>query len=95
MFIVMTFPMKTSVLDNFPLCPPAHPPLKDANFIFIVVSLSLSHKQISWSRNLLFMSTSLASSHNSKQARGASRASIQCIERPLLGSDKVALHLLH
>ena len=34
--------MKNSVLDNFPLCPPAHPPpLKNANFIFIVVSLSL------------------------------------------------------
>ena len=43
MFFVMTFPMKNSVLDNFPLCPPAHPPpLKSANFIFIVVSLSLS-----------------------------------------------------
>ena len=35
--------MKNSVLDNYPLCPPAHPPpLKSANFIFIVVSLSLS-----------------------------------------------------
>ena len=33
--------MKNSVLDNFPPCPPAHPPLKSANFIFIVVSLSL------------------------------------------------------
>ena len=38
----MMFPMKNSVLDNFPLCPPAHPPpLKSVNFIFIVVSLSL------------------------------------------------------
>ena len=37
----MTFPMKNSVLDNFPPCPPAQPPLKSANFIFIVVSLSL------------------------------------------------------
>ena len=37
----MTFPTKkTSVLDDFPLCPKA-PPLKTANFIFIVVSPSL------------------------------------------------------
>ena len=34
----MTFPMKNSVLDHFPSWPPAHPPLKSANFIFIVVS---------------------------------------------------------
>ena len=34
--------MKNSVLDNFPPCPPAHPPWKVQNFIFIVVSLSLS-----------------------------------------------------
>ena len=40
----MTFPMKNSVLDNFPPCPPAHP-LKSANFIFIVVSLSLTQKK--------------------------------------------------
>ena len=33
--------MKNSVLDNFPPCPPAHAPLKSANLIFIVVSLSL------------------------------------------------------
>ena len=33
--------MKNSVLDNFPLGPPCPPPLKSANFIFIVVSLSL------------------------------------------------------
>ena len=39
--IVMTFPMKNSVLDNFAPCPPAQAPLKSANFIFIVVSLSL------------------------------------------------------
>ena len=38
-FIVMTFPMKNSVLDNFPPCPPAQAPLKSANFIFIVVSI--------------------------------------------------------
>ena len=37
----MTFPMKNSVLDNLPPCTPAHPPPKSANFIFIVVSLSL------------------------------------------------------
>ena len=36
------FPMKNSVLDDFPPCPPAQAPLKSANFIFIVVSLSLS-----------------------------------------------------
>ena len=41
-FIVTTFPMKNSVLDDFPLCPTAHPPLKSANFNFIVVSLSLT-----------------------------------------------------
>ena len=40
----MTFPMKNSVLDNFPPCPPAQAPLKSANFIFIVVSLSLKGK---------------------------------------------------
>ena len=37
----MTFPMKNSVLDNFPPCPPAQAPPGSANFIFIVVSLSL------------------------------------------------------
>ena len=36
------FPRKNSVLDNFPLCPLLTPPLKNANFIFIVVSLSLN-----------------------------------------------------
>ena len=40
--------MKNSVLDNFPLCPPAHPPLKNANFIFIVVSLSLRKSGQPW-----------------------------------------------
>ena len=34
----MAFPTKNSVLDDFPLSPP---PKKAANFIFIVVSLSL------------------------------------------------------
>ena len=37
--------MKNSALDNFPPCPPAHPPLKSANFIFIVVSLSLKNPE--------------------------------------------------
>ena len=37
----MTFPMKNSVLENFPPCTPAQAPLKSANFIFIVLSLSL------------------------------------------------------
>ena len=47
--------MKNSVLDNFPLCPPAHPPLlKSANFIFIVVSLSLTPPN---SQNLTVTST--------------------------------------
>ena len=30
----MTFPMKNSVLDNFPPCPPAQAPLKNAKFYF-------------------------------------------------------------
>ena len=37
----MTFPMKNSVSDNFLPAPLPIPPLKSANFIFIVVSLSL------------------------------------------------------
>ena len=40
-FIVVTFPTKNSVLDDFPLCSQGRTPLKTANFIFIVVSLSL------------------------------------------------------
>ena len=36
----MTFPMKNRIWDDLPLCPPAPPPLKSANFNFIVVSLS-------------------------------------------------------
>ena len=36
------FPWKIAFGTIFPLCPPAHPPLKSANFIFIVVSLSLT-----------------------------------------------------
>ena len=39
-FIVVAFPTKNRVLDHFPLCPPCPPPLKNAIFIFIVVSLS-------------------------------------------------------
>ena len=38
--------MKNSVLDNFPPCPPAHPPPEKCKFIFIVVSLSLSIAEI-------------------------------------------------
>ena len=34
--------MKNSVLDYFPLCPLPNPLMKNANFIFIVVSLSLT-----------------------------------------------------
>ena len=34
-FIVMTLPMKNSVLDNFPPCLPAQPPRKSANFILL------------------------------------------------------------
>ena len=36
------FPRKQAFLDDFPLCPQGPPPpLESANFIFIVVSLSL------------------------------------------------------
>ena len=50
----MTFFMKNSVLDNFPPCPPAHPPLllKSVNFVFIVVSLSLREKHYGNSKTL-------------------------------------------
>ena len=36
------FPRKQAFLDDFPLCPQGPPPLKSENFIFIVVSPSLS-----------------------------------------------------
>ena len=45
-FIVMTFPMKNSVLENLPPCTPAQGPLKSAIFIFIVVSLSLKNVEM-------------------------------------------------
>ena len=37
----MTFPMKNSVLDNFPPCPPAHPPWK-VQFFFVYFRLAFS-----------------------------------------------------
>ena len=40
-FVVVAFPTKRSVWDNFPLCPHCPPPLKTANSIFIVVSPAL------------------------------------------------------
>ena len=41
-FIGVAFPTKSSVLDDFPLCPQGLPPSKSENVIFIVVSPSLS-----------------------------------------------------
>ena len=32
--IVVAFPMRKGVLDNFPLCPPAHPPPEKRKFYF-------------------------------------------------------------
>ena len=49
----MTFPMKNSVLDNFPLCPPVHPPPEKRKFYFIVVSLSLKRTGKRLSRVIL------------------------------------------
>ena len=46
-FIVVALPMKNSVFFTiFPLCPQCPPPLKTANFIFIVVSPSLRGEKI-------------------------------------------------
>ena len=33
-FIVVAFPTRNSVLDDFPLCPQGPPPLKNQNFYF-------------------------------------------------------------